>query len=125
MAQATQDDIALIWLTDQSKNAAAVSALAANQPAAGIQEILSGEGLKLIFNDLLKDSRVSDIVVEPNLGVIYTKPTATKIAEHGGFSDQDTNVALLVASPSLTPGVVKTPVQTTQIAPTILEALHL
>ena len=64
-----------------------------------------------------------DVVVQPNVGVIYTKPTATKIAEHGGFSEDDTHVALLVSNPGLRRADVKAAAQTTQIAPSILRAL--
>ena len=77
------------------------------------------------FNDPATDPRAPNIVVIPRPGVIYASKTATKIAEHGGFSDDDTHVLLLVASPHLEPGVLKTPVQTTQIAPTILSVLGL
>ena len=51
------------------------------------------------------------------------KPSATKTAEHGGFGRQDTNVAILIANPGLTPSTIKSPVETTQIAPTMVEAL--
>ena len=45
---------------------------------------------------------------------------------HGGFSDEDTNVALLISNPGFgSKVVIKTPVETTQIAPTILAALGL
>ncbi|MBV9691476.1 MAG: alkaline phosphatase family protein [Ktedonobacteraceae bacterium] len=124
-AQVTADDVALIWLTDQSKTAAVVAKLAANEAQANIQEILSGDSLKLLFNDPLKDGRTPDIVVLPNYGVVYAGPKATKIAEHGGFSDQDTNVALLVSNPQLSGSTFKFPVQTTQIAPSILKLLGL
>ncbi len=123
LIQATQDDVALLWLRDQSQTAAVVQALRAHQEQAGIQNILWGESLKKVFNDPTQDSRTPDIIVIPRPGVVYAKPT--KIAEHGGFSDDDTNVALLVASPSLARQAIKTPVQTTQIAPTILSLLHL
>lgn len=125
LAQATQDDVGLYWLTNSAQTPAVVAKLAANQAQAGIQEILSGEALKLHFSDPLRDPRAPDLVVLPNMGVIYTKPTGTKIAEHGGFSDQDTNVALLVANPRLARALVPTAVQTTQIAPTILSQLGL
>jgi hypothetical protein len=52
-------------------------------------------------------------------------PERSKIAEHGGIAEDDTHVALLVAGPGLQPAVIKTPVTTMQIAPTILEALGL
>ena len=89
------------------------------------QTVQLDRALKLLFDDPLADSRTPDIAVQPNLGVIYAKITATKIAEHGGFTEPDTHVALLVASPRLHHGEVKAVVQTTQIAPTILKALGL
>jgi hypothetical protein len=51
--------------------------------------------------------------------------TATKLAEHGGFSANDTEVPILVAAPGLHGGQVTAPVDTRQIAPTILAALGL
>ena len=51
--------------------------------------------------------------------------TATKLAEHGGFSSNDTEVPILVAAPGLNGGQVSTSVDTRQIAPTILAALGL
>src|SRR5262249_15599522 len=121
LAQATQDDVALLWLTDQSKTSSVVAELSSNAQADGIQQILAGDSLKLLF----KDPRSPDIVALPRDGIIYTKTTATKIAEHGGFADEDTHVGLLVASPGLGSLTVFTSVQTTQIAPTILSLLGL
>jgi hypothetical protein len=45
--------------------------------------------------------------------------------EHGGFNYSDTNVALIVSNPSLPASVLKSPVATSQVAPTIVEALGL
>ena len=56
-------------------------------------------------------------------GTIYA--TSKKIAEHGGFSDQDNNVPIIISNPNLKPQTIKTPVQTTQLAPTILQLLGL
>src|SRR5262249_33795560 len=125
LAQATQDDVALLWLNDQSKTNAVVATLNANKAQAHIDTILSGASLQQFFNDPTKDSRTPDIIVLPEHGVIYTKLTATKIAEHGGFSNDDTHVALLIANPHLNKGRVATSVQTTQIAPTVLHLLGL
>ena len=126
LAQATQDDVALLWLTDQSKTNTVVAQLSAQAQTDGVQQILAGDSLKLLFKDPLQDSRSPDIVALPRDGVIYTSLTATKIAEHGGFADEDIHVALLVASPSLgNSKTVFTSVQTTQIAPTILRLLGL
>ena len=49
--------------------------------------------------------------------------SSKKLAEHGGFSHDDTNVMILVANSSIHASTVTTPVQTAQIAPTILQAL--
>jgi len=79
----------------------------------------------LMITDPLKDNRAPDIVVIPNLGGIYAAAEDKVMAAHGGFHEEDTHVALLIANPGLAHGVIKTPVETTQIAPTILRALGL
>jgi hypothetical protein len=123
-AAVTDDDVALVWLQDQGQTKAVANFLRANETALSIQEVLAGESLKLKFNNPSEDRRTPDIVVLPNFGTIFTT-SKKKLAEHGGFSEDDTNVALLVSNPSLGRKVIKTPVQTRQIAPTILEALYL
>lgn len=125
VAQATEDDIALLWLTDQSKTRAAVSALMANRSAAAIQYVLAGAPLAAVFGDPRQDSRTPDIIVQPNVGVIYTKLTATKLAEHGGFSSPDTRVPIVLAGPGIRHYVIDDEVSTRQIAPTILTSLGL
>jgi hypothetical protein len=124
-AEVSGDDISLIWLTDQTKTEDVVSALNAHAKEVHIRKILSGESLKLFFRDPLRDSRSPDIVVLPEFGVIYTKPTNGTIAEHGGFNDEDTNVPLLISNPALSSQEIHTSVHTTQIAPTILKLLGL
>jgi hypothetical protein len=125
LAQATEDDVALIWLNDQTKTNDVVAKLNANKAQAHIDTVLSGASLQQLFNDPTKDSRTPDIIVLPVHGVIYAALTATKIAEHGGFSEDDTHVSLFVSNPHLNKGSISTPVQTTQIAPTILQLLGL
>jgi Type I phosphodiesterase / nucleotide pyrophosphatase len=116
------DDIALIWLQDQTQTKAVASYLNANAKALFIDEVLAGDELKLKFNSPLSDSRVPDIIVQPQYGTIYTGSHA-KNAEHGGFSFGDTNVGLIVSNPDLRASVVKTPVATSQVAATILQIL--
>jgi arylsulfatase A-like enzyme len=70
------------------------------------------------------DSRTPDIIITPNIGVVYTGGKK-KVAEHGGFAHDDTNVMLLVSNPSFSSATVDTAVETAQIAPTILSALGL
>ncbi len=83
---------------------------------------MGGDELMLRFGNPLKDSRTPDIIVRPNYGTIYTGSTA-KNAEHGGFNYSDTNVGLIVSNPSLQAKVLKAPVVTSQVAPTILQVL--
>ena len=92
------DDIALIWLKDQSQTPAVAAYLNANAGALFIDEVLAGDELKLKFNDPANDSRTPDIIVQPVYGTIYTTSTK-KNAEHGGFSFGDTNVGLIVSKP--------------------------
>jgi hypothetical protein len=117
------DDIALIWLPDQSKTKLVADYLNQNAKALYIDEVMAGEELKLKFRDPLDDSRTPDIIVQPVYGTIYTGATKNKLAEHGGFSFGDTNVGLIVSNRALDPQVVKTPVLTSQVAATILQSL--
>ena len=70
------------------------------------------------------DPRTPDILVTPNVGVTYSGSTK-KLAEHGGFSHDDTNVIMLLSHPQLKAATVTSEVQTMQVAPTILQALGL
>ena len=124
-AQVTADDVALIWLTDQSKTADAVKALEAAKSDLGIDKVMGAAEVTAMFGDAMKDSRVPDVVIVPVKGVIYTKPTATKLEEHGGFTDDDVHVPVLVANPAIKASTVSDAVGTASIAPTILAALGL
>jgi len=124
-AQLTTDDIALVWLSDPSRTADVVKALEAQRGPLEIDEIYSGAQLALLFGDAAGDSRRPDLAIQPRTGVIYAKPTATKVAEHGGFAEDDRHVALLMSSPGLAPERIRQTVATTQVAPTILRALGL
>ncbi len=116
------DDIALIWLGDQTKTAAAAAFLNANANALFIDEVMAGEEIKLKFRDPLTEARTPDILVQPIYGTIYTG-SSKKNAEHGGFSFGDTNVGLIVSNPEFGGEVVKSPMVTSQVAATILQAL--
>jgi Type I phosphodiesterase / nucleotide pyrophosphatase len=125
----TQKSNAFIWLSDQSQTKTVVQALTTptNQALAGIDQVLSGESLKLVFPDPLTDPAVPDIIVVAKTGVNY-EPTATSttLAEHGGLGENDTHVPLIVFTPGRTAAVsVQAPVLTTQIAPTVLSLLKL
>ena len=116
------DDIALVWLPDQSQTKAVADYFNAHANELFIEEVLSGEELKLRFRDPLTDTRTPDIIVQPVYGTIYTT-SSKKNAEHGGFSIGDTHVGLIVSNPGIVARVVKTPVATSQVAATLLQAL--
>ena len=140
----TEDDISQIWLSPgnttvtPAETVAAVTVLENNVKTAGIGEIFYGTSLETMFNApgvptvnapccALQpggDPRTPDIIVAPNIGVIYTG-SASKQAEHGGFAFDDTNVMLLVSNPSLQRRTVTSWVETMQVAPTILRILGL
>jgi len=126
LALLSTDTGPLIWLKDQTRTADVVAAL--NQPdnrlAARIAQILSGDDLAARFANPLTDSRTPDIILVPEPGTVYTT-ALTKIADHGGFGDEDVHVALLVSQTSLPNKAIDDPVETRQIACTILKALAL
>ena len=56
------------------------------------------------------------LLPEVDPGVIYTKPSATKVAEHGGFSRDDRHVPLIVVLPGGKPSTIAAPVETRAVA---------
>jgi Type I phosphodiesterase / nucleotide pyrophosphatase len=123
------DDVLLEWLASghHDDTQAVIARLIARQAAGedlGIGKFYSGRELSLLFGDPRTDSRAPDFILSPRLGVIYANHPG-KIAEHGGFHEDDRHVALLVANPALAPRTFAGHVETTQIAPAILEALGL
>lgn len=124
VAQASEDDVSLIWLNDQSQTASAAQMLSKNLATIGGGEIFWGNNLMTYFNSPKVDPRSPDIVVTPNIGVIYTGGKK-KVAEHGGFANDDTNVMMLVSNPGIPAGTWTAPVYTTQVAQTIVGALGL
>jgi len=124
----TEDDVSLLWLSDSSQTGNAVSMLEANAAQAGIGEILAGTAIAQLYNapglPPHGDPRTPDIIVTPNFGVVYTG-SSKKLAEHGGFAHDDTNVMLLLSNPNFARALVSSTVQTAQVAPTILQALGL
>ena len=133
-----EDDISQIWLADSSRTNEAVTDLENAATAIGLGQIYYGATLNTIFNapgvpttpgpccKLREggDPRTPDIVVIPNVGVVYTG-NLKKQSEHGGFAQDDTNVMLLVSNPELRARTIDSFVETTQVAPTILRLLGL
>ena len=121
----TSDDIALIFLHDQSTLDKAVDGLKANSAKLQIKDIIYGDRLRdKGFGDPRTDPAVPDIIVQPQLGVIYTTSKA-KVEEHGGLSQDDRNVACFVSAEGLEKRVIDDRVSTRQVGPTVLKALDL
>jgi len=126
LALLSADTGPLIWLKDSSTAAAVVEQLnlPANRAAARIDQILWGPELAAQYADPATDPRVPDIIILPTPGTVYTT-SATKIADHGGFGEEDVHVALLVSNSAQPRKTITDPVETRQIACTILKALNL
>ncbi len=135
-ALVTDDDVSLIWMKPASQQAdtqAAVNALLQSEQngnPARIQTVLYGAALEAQFGNPTTDPRTPDIIIQPIPGTIYSKSGA-KVMEHGGFSEDDTHVALLavnganVVSGTSVGLTISEPVRTYQVAPTILSDLGL
>jgi hypothetical protein len=138
VAQGTDDDGVLLWLNDKSNAAAQYarhfllnyndsSASVDGKPviAAGLTEVYAGVAAAQFMGVDPHDPRVPDVIGIAQYGVVYTGGHG-KIAEHGGNHFEDRNVPILIALPAIQKAkVVSQPVETTQIAPTILELLGL
>jgi arylsulfatase A-like enzyme len=123
------DDVLLEWLApgQHAQTQAVIDSLIAQQAAGvdlGIGKFYCGRELRALFGDPRTDSRAPDFVLSPRLGVIYADHPG-KIAEHGGFHEDDRHVALLVSNPALRRRTFAGRVATAQIAPTILAVLGL
>jgi len=139
VAQATDDDAMLLWLTDRSQAAAdfAKNYLLAHNgvgndingnpkpyTASGLTTVYAGSAAANFIGVSHSDPRVPDLIGIVQHGVVYTGGKK-KIAEHGGNDVQDRNVPILISGPGVIglPITTQLPVETTQIAPTILGLL--
>ncbi len=136
----TDDDGMLLWLSDRSQAAAdlvkqyLLTHSAAGNNISGNPITVSASGLKTVYAGAASaaffgvpngDPRHPDVLGIAQHGVVYTGGKG-KIAEHGGADPQDRNVPILVVLPGLNNAHgVSAPVETTQIAPTILKLLGL
>ncbi len=139
VAAATDDDAIQMWLSDRSERAAdfvanyltthsatgnTASGAVRTLPSSGLAQVYAGAAAAAYFGVSVSDPRHPDVWGVVQHGVVYTGGKG-KIAEHGGADPQDRDVPLVVFAPSVSPNVVNGPVETTQIAPTILGLLGL
>jgi hypothetical protein len=138
VAFGVDDDGMLLWLNDRSDaatefarqfivNYSDSTASVDGKPvtSAGLWQVYTGDAAAQLIGVKGSDPRVPDVIGIAQYGVVYTSHKA-KISEHGGDHPEDRNVPILVEWPGATGGLnVTAPVETTQIAPTILELLGL
>ncbi|MGO4535785.1 alkaline phosphatase family protein [Leifsonia sp. 2MCAF36] len=140
VAFSTDDDIMQLWLSQHTQAAAdfAKNYLATHTGSgttystapitvgsSGLTDIYAGAAVAKYFGTSASDSRIPDILGIAQTGVVYTGGTS-KIAEHGGASADDRDVPIVVATPDARRAKrIGAPVETTQIAPTILSQLGL
>ena len=121
-AVCSDDDVGIIWLNDKSKLAATVTALQANATLmATVESIMTGNDIVARFGSTYPN-RTPDIIIFPKPGTLYST-SSKKNSDHGGPSEDDTHIICLVANPNLVPNKIETRVNTTQIAPTIVQQL--
>ncbi|MBO0804464.1 MAG: alkaline phosphatase family protein, partial [Nocardiopsaceae bacterium] len=136
----TDDDGMLLWLSDRSQPAAnfvknyllthsaagnTINGSSTTVPASGLKTVYAGAAAAKFIGVPWSDPRVPDVIGIVRHGVVYTS-SQSKIAEHGGDDVQDRNVPILVSLPGLAHGqVIPAPLETTEIAPTILSLLGL
>ena len=93
--------------------------------SSGLATIHAGADAAAFMGVPAGDSRVPDVIGIAQYGTVYTGGHG-KIAEHGGNNPQDRDVPLVVSGAGIEGGEVNSSaVETTQIAPTILELLDL
>src|SRR5262249_23660977 len=124
VGQADEDDVSMLWLTDPTMIASSVATLQKNENVYGGGGNFWGPWVNKLFHHPSIDSRTPDIIIAPNVGVTFTGGKS-KISEHGGFSNDDRNVVLIVSNSHLPATTFTSQVETKQVAPTILKALGL
>jgi hypothetical protein len=90
----------------------------------GLAQVYAGQEAADFFGVPYSDPRYPDVFGRVLPGVVYTG--GSKIAEHGGDNPADRSVPILVWAPgTVHNGSSSQPVETTQVAPTILQLLGL
>jgi hypothetical protein len=143
VAFAIDDDGILMWLNDRSDAATSfakdyllgqsgigndINGNPKPYTSSGLRSAYAGADAAAYFGVPGGDARVPDVLGIAQYGSVYTGKQG-KIAEHGGDNPQDRGVALLVSGAPLAHGRwhhrIGSAVETTQIAPTILQLLGL
>ena len=89
----------------------------------GLTHIWAGAQAAHFFGVPADNGHYPDVFGKVQEGIVYSGPT--KLAEHGGMNTGDRHVLMIINGPGIRPQVDRAPVETTQIAPTILALLGL
>ncbi len=117
-------DFVKVYLWNHSATGVAYDGSSRTLAHSGLAQIYAGNAAAQYFGVPVSDPRHPDVWGVVQVGVVYTG--GTKIAEHGGANPADRDVPIVVYAPgAVEPGVHDHPVETTQIAPTILSLLGL
>ncbi|HEX3692847.1 MAG TPA: alkaline phosphatase family protein [Solirubrobacteraceae bacterium] len=112
------------YLWNHSATGIAYDGTTRTLPHSGLAQIYAGKDAARYFGVPLADPKHPDVWGVVQVGVVYTG--GSKIAEHGGANPADRDVPILVYAPgAVAAGVSDRWVETTQIAPTILDLLGL
>lgn len=120
----SDDDEGLIWLAPSLEKLdykAAEAYLLSEAGPLGIVQLWDKTALAQMYHKPFGNSRTPDFVAVTQHGLIYTG--GTKLAEHGGFSSDDQNVAMVVSNPAIAAATNGNNVETRQIAATVLKVL--
>ena len=138
---AIDDDGVLMWLSNRTNTATAyaksfllgfsgtgndIAGNAKPYTSSGLAQVYAGADAASFMGVPQSDARVPDVIGIAKVGSVYTGKKG-KIAEHGGNNPQDRSVPIVVSGdPIGRAGSVQTgDLETTQIAPTILQLLGL
>ncbi len=113
------------YLAGHSATGNGASGASKDVASSGLSKIYAGSAVAGYTGAAADDARYPDILGIAQTGVVFTGGTS-KIAEHGGASADESNVPLVVSGAGDQGSkTVTSTVQTTQIAPTILDLLGL
>jgi hypothetical protein len=119
----TADDFVKAYLWDHTAQGVDVNGKPVTLQHSGLSQIWAGDDAADFFGVAVDNGHSPDVFGEVQEGVVYSGPT--KLAEHGGMNTGDRHVPMIVDGPGIRAQLDSKPVETTQVAPTILEALGL
>ncbi|MCL2542827.1 MAG: alkaline phosphatase family protein [Nocardioidaceae bacterium] len=117
------DDFVKSYLWSHSAQGENVDGKPVTVQHSGLQQIWAGADAAKFFGVPVDNGHYPDVFGKVQEGVVYSGPT--KLAEHGGMNTGDRHVLMLVDGPGVRAGVRPQPVETTQVAPTVLSLLGL